>query len=168
MLQLARIGAIRFMWSCYSMAQISKAQKNRENSFGFLIQTLGRRMDSVMREKLEEVDIDIKLFANLMLLADVDGINQRQLGEKLDFPEYYTSRNVDALVKAGFAERRPDPNSRRTILIYLTDKGKKKAAELPKIIKSANDHFLKGLEADERKILISLLQKTAGIDHGDI
>lgn len=150
------------------MAQISKAQKNRENSFGFLIQTLGRRMEITMRDLLEEVDVDIKLFANLMLLSDVDGINQRQLGEKLDFPEYYTSRNVDALVKAGFAERRPDPNSRRTILIFLTEKGKNKAAQLPEIIKAANDHFLNGMEADERKMMISLLQKVAGIDHVDL
>lgn len=146
------------------MAQISKGQKNRESSFGFLIQTLGRRLDVTMRERLKEVDIDVKIFANLMLLYEADGVNQRQLGKKLDFPEYYTSRNVDALVKAGFAERRPDPNSRRSFLIYLTDKGRKKAAQLPKIIAETNELHLKRLTLKERKDVVALLQKTVGIE----
>ncbi|MCR9237056.1 MAG: MarR family transcriptional regulator [Alphaproteobacteria bacterium] len=146
------------------MAQISRGQKNRESSFGFLIQTLGRRLDVTMRERLKEVDIDVKIFANLMLLYEADGVNQRQLGKKLDFPEYYTSRNVDALVKAGFAERRPDPNSRRSFLIYLTEKGRKKAAQLPKIIAETNELHLKRLTLKERKDVVALLQKTVGIE----
>lgn len=148
------------------MAQITKAQRNRENSFGFLIQTLGRRLEATMRERLSEVDVDVKIFANLMLLSDTDGINQRQLGEKLDFPEYYTSRNVDALVKAGYAERLPDPNSRRSFLVYLTDAGRAKAAELPRIIKETNDIYLDSLSIEERETVIKLLQKAAGIEHG--
>lgn len=146
------------------MAQISKAQKNRENSFGFLIQTLGRRIEVTMRERLKDIDIDVKIFANLMLLYEADGVNQRQLGKKLDFPEYYTSRNVDALVKAGFAERRPDPNSRRSFLIYLTDQGRKKAAQLPKIIAETNEQHLKRLTLEEREDVVALLQKTVGIE----
>lgn len=147
------------------MTQISKAQKARESSFGFLIQTLGRRIDATMRDRLAEVGIDVKIFANLMLLSDTDGINQRQLGEKLDFPDYYTSRNVDALVDAGFAERRPDPSSRRSFLIFLTEEGKKKAATLPKIVKEVNDQYLRELSDHDRQNLIKTLQNVAGIDH---
>lgn len=148
----------------YLMAQIPDAKTAREGSFGFLIQTLARRIDGVMKQELAAEGIDVKFFANLMILAEADGINQRQLGEKLDFPEYYTSRNVDALVEAGYAERRPDPNSRRSQLVFLTDKGRKKAAGLPKVIRKVNDKFLDGLDEEKKRVVIALLQEVAGIE----
>lgn len=146
----------------FLMMQVQMAKHKRTESFGFLIQVLARRIDTTMKEELLKVGVDVKIFVNLMLLSEQDGINQRQLGEKLDFPEYYTSRNVDSLVKAGFVERRQDPNSRRTFLIYLTDKGREKAKLLPPIVKKVNDQYLKELTSDERKQLISLLQKSTG------
>jgi len=143
----------------FLMTRISKAQRRREGSFGFLVQTLARRIDATMKERLAEHDVDFKVFANLMALAEEDGINQRQLGAKLDFPEYYTSRNVDALVEAGLAERRPDPNSRRSFLVFLTEAGRKKAAEMPAVIRQVNDLYLSDLTEDERGQVMALLQK---------
>ena len=150
-------------FSSYLMVQVMKARQIRERSFGFLIQTLARRIDATMRRRLQEIDVDVKIFANLMVLSEEDGINQRRLGEKLDFPEYYTSRNVDALVAAGYAERKPDPHSRRSFLIFLTDAGRAKAALLPKIIREVNEFHLADFSAQEQEALIGLLQKAAGI-----
>ncbi|QUS57114.1 MarR family winged helix-turn-helix transcriptional regulator [Pseudovibrio brasiliensis] len=140
-----------------------KTKAIRENSFGFLIQTLARDIDAKMKLALKEVDVDTKIFANLMVLSEEDGIKQRTLGEKLNFPEYFTSRNVDALVAAGFAERQPDPESRRSFLIFLTDAGRKKAAQLPSIVKQVNDDVLSELNKQEKSEVILLLQKVAGI-----
>lgn len=147
--------------SNFLMTQIKSTKHIRENSFGFLIQTLAREIDARMKIALKEVDVDVKVFANLMMLADEDGINQRALGEKLNFPEYFTSRNVDALVEAGYAERRPDPNSRRSFLIFLTDAGRKKASQLPKVVKEVNDETLDMLTRSERNQVVGLLQKVA-------
>jgi len=112
-----------------------------------------------MKSKLRDHDIDLKVFANLMALSQQDGINQREIGKRLDFPEYYTSRNVDALVEAGLAERRADPKSRRSFLVFLTVKGRRKAAELPKVIADVNDDYLGSLTDEERETAITLLQK---------
>ena len=146
------------------MTQISDAKKRRNNSFGFLIQTLAKRIEMDMRERLKEHDVDLKVFANLMFLSEKDGVTQREIGNELNFPEYYTSRNVDALVKLGYAERRPDPNSRRSILIFLTEKGRKKAADLPAVIMAANKKTLANLTPEERNKVIELLQKVIGVD----
>ncbi|MEW7008606.1 MULTISPECIES: MarR family winged helix-turn-helix transcriptional regulator [unclassified Lentilitoribacter] len=143
---------------------ISQAQRNREHSFGYLMQRIARRIDMGMKERLSEIGIDVKIFANLMILLERDGINQRELGDLLDFPDYYTSRNIDMLVKEGFAERRPDPNSRRSFLIYLTRAGRDKAMQLPNIIKESNEHHLSNLDESEQKQIIKLLHKVAGID----
>ncbi len=146
------------------MTQVPESDGIRENSFGFLIQTLARRIDAEMKGRLKEHGVDLKIFANLMFLSAKDGVTQREIGNKLNFPDYYTSRNVDALIKEGFAERRPDPKSRRTTLIFLTPKGRKKAAELPNVIRASNDATLASFTAAERKQVVRLLQKAAGID----
>lgn len=148
----------------YLMTQISTAKKNRENSFGFLIQTLARRIDGKMKERLKEHDVDLKVFANLMFLSENDGVTQREIGNQLNFPDYYTSRNVDALIKSGYAERRPDPKSRRSMLIFLTPKGHEKAAELPTVIRASNEASLVNLTAEEREQVVALLQKAIGIN----
>jgi len=152
------------VWSSYLMTQIPNAKKVRETSLGFLVQVLGRRFDGVMKARLDDAGIDIKIFANLMMLMERDGVTQRELGRFLCFPEYHTSRNVDLLVQAGFAERRPDAKSRRSTLVFLTDKGRKKAKTLPKLIGEVNAGFLEALSADDAAQLIGLLQKVALID----
>ncbi len=143
------------------MTQMKSTKHIRENSFGFLIQTLARDIDAKMKRALKDVDVDVKVFANLMLLADEDGINQRTLGEKLNFPEYFTSRNIDALVEAGYAERRPDPNSRRSFLIFLTDAGREKATQLPNVVRQVNEETLGMLSKEERNQVVDLLKKVA-------
>ena len=145
------------------MTQAPETDGIRENSFGFLIQTLARRIDGDMKERLKGHGVDLKIFANLMFLSAKDGVTQREIGNSLNFPDYYTSRNVDALIKEGFAERRPDPNSRRTTLIFLTAKGRKKAAELPDVIRASNEKTLAALSAGERTQVVRLLQKAIGI-----
>ena len=145
------------------MAQVSVKDHRKEDSFGFLIQTLARAIDAKMKAELKEVGVDVKIFANLMMLGQQDGINQREIGKRLNFPEYFTSRNVDALVDAGYAVRRPDPNSRRSFLIFLTDAGRAKADQLPSIVERVNDDVLANLTASERKQVVGLLQKVAGV-----
>jgi DNA-binding MarR family transcriptional regulator len=148
----------------FLMTQISTTKKKtHEGSFGFLIQTIARRVDVRMKEQLKELDVDIKIFANLMFLSEKDGITQREIGNRLNFPEYYTSRNVDSLIKYGYAERRPDPTSRRSMLIYLTDAGRAKAAQLPAIIEAVNSETLTDLTEAERDQIMSLMQKVAGV-----
>jgi DNA-binding MarR family transcriptional regulator len=151
-------------WEQYVMTQVSEARHRRENSFGFLVQTLAKRMDVRMTAELKKYDVDIKIFASLMFLSERDGVNQREIGNMLNFPEYYTSRNIDTLVKTGFAERRADPKSRRSFLIFLTEEGKAKAKEIAPVVKKVNDTVLVNLSKEERKIAVSLLQKVAGID----
>ena len=156
------------MWKDFILTQTSEAKKRRESSFGFLVQTLAKRLDVTMRDELKAHGVDLKIFANLMFLAEKDGVNQREIGNTLNFPEYYTSRNVDALVDLGYAERRPDPNSRRSFLIFLTPVGKAKAKQLPPVIKRVNDRVLADLDEPERKQVVGLLQRVAGVDQSSM
>lgn len=133
----------------------------REHSFGFIIQTLARRTHKRMDAKLKEIDLDIKLFANLMLLSTKDGVSQHSLSKSLDFPDYSTSRHIDALVRAGYATRREDPDNRRVSLVFLTPEGRAKAALLPPIIEEVNASFLDVISPLERRALMQSLRKVA-------
>ena len=150
------------------MPNITGAQRSRQSSFGFLMNLLQRRVDAKMKLRLAGIGIDVRTFAILRMLDENEGIKQKDLGKIFEFPEYYTSRNVDALVDAGLVERKPDPNSRRSVQIYLTDAGQERVEQLPKIVSSVNSEFLGTLTTEERKTLIKLLRKVAGIpDEGD-
>lgn len=148
------------------MNKINQAQKNRQASLGFLMQVIAGRIDTRMKVRLSEFDIGIKEFINLMMLIESDGQTQVQLGKLSDFPEYAMSRTVDQMVKSGLVERRPDPNSRRSIRVFMTDKGRDLSTKLPAIIKANNDEFLAPLDADEQAMLIKLLHKVALIPDG--
>ena len=145
----------------YIMTHLPHDAQVGYDSFGFLIQLLARKLDATMKGHLAAHGLEVRHFALLMSLLHQDGVNQREIGYKLDFPEYYTSRNIDALVKSGLVERRADPKSRRSFLIYLTAKGRDIAGELPQIVASVNDEFLVGFSAQERAQMVQMLQKVA-------
>lgn len=116
-----------------------------------------------MVNQLNEIGLDLKMFVSLAFLNEKDGITQRELGKLIDFPDYTTSRNVDVLENAGLVERRKDPSSRRSHLIFLTKAGRKKASQLHLILEDNNKEILKKLSKKENEQLIKLLQKAAGI-----
>ena len=62
-----------------------------------------------------------------------------------------------------FAERRPDPNSRRSFLIYLAPLGRQKAELLAPVIERVNNEILADLSKDDRWHFIKLLHRMAGV-----
>lgn len=78
-----------------------------------------------------------------------EGINMQDLADYLDAPQGSLSRNVKKLgiykdkngERAGYGlfDVRPDYENRRTLAIYLSDKGRELRAEIEKTFKDAND-----------------------------
>ena len=135
----------------------------RDSSFGYLVEQVVRKFEDNAKFELSAIDLNYKFYLPLLALFVEDGVNQRQLGLKLNFPEYFTSRNIDAMVKAGYAERRPDPNSRRSVLVFLTKAGRAKAECLPGLARRLNEEVLAELTKDEQQKVVELLKKVAGI-----
>jgi len=142
----------------------AKTRKTRENSCGWLVKVMGLRMDAAMKVELEEHELDLKSFSNLMCLFEQDELTQVELGQRVGNPQYATSRVVDALEQRKLVRRRPDPTSRRAHRIVLTAKGESLRKVLPAIVQRVNNKMLAGLEGSERKNLVSLLQKALGVN----
>ena len=135
----------------------------RDSSFGYVVEQVVRKFEDKAKLELSAIGLNHKFYIPLLALLDEEGVNQRQLGLKLNFPEYFTSRNIDAMVKAGYAERRPEPNSRRAVLVFLTKAGRAKAECLPGLARRLNEDVLAELTKEEQQKVVELLKKVADI-----
>ena len=66
----------------------------------------------------------------LNTLHTEDGITQKELADRCRMDEATISRNLDKLSRSGYLERKPDPASRRSFLICLTEEGRREAETL--------------------------------------
>lgn len=66
---------------------------------------------------------------------------------------------VDALEKAGLAERRPSSTDRRARVIAVTEEGAKVAKESQKIVDQVHQGALGALPEDEREVLLRALNR---------
>ncbi len=58
------------------LKEANPATRARKNSFGWLVTTLGNRMDAQMREKLAVLGLDLPSFGTLMTLFEAEGIRR--------------------------------------------------------------------------------------------
>ncbi len=131
----------------------------RNNSFGRLTNLITHHLNQKMEKRLAEKGLTIKLFGVVMILMAEDNITQIEIAKRAGLPGYATSRTLDELEKLELIERTPDPSSRRSFLIILTQKGQKLAKTLPPIINEVNQEILAPLNAKEQEQLILSLQK---------
>ncbi len=124
---------------------------------------ISARLDSLVKQELKRLGLDLKQFGVLMALLEEEGLTQTEIGKKIILPGYATTRTIDALEKKQLIERRTDERSRRSYRIYLTDKGHTTGPELFIIINKVNEDLLSVLPATERKQLTTILQKILSV-----
>jgi len=88
-----------------------------------------------------------------------DQVTSRHLGEKTELDSATLTGLLDRLAKAGFIERRANPDDRRAILVCLTRQGQTTAGQIQHITEDENQAFLAVLTPEEGLILRSLLKK---------
>ncbi|MCP2337229.1 MarR family winged helix-turn-helix transcriptional regulator [Actinomadura rupiterrae] len=82
---------------------------------------------------------------------------QNQLAEIGDMDKTTMVVTVDALEKAGLAERRPSSQDRRARVIAVTPKGAEVAAQSQEIVDSVHAEVLDALPEKERQIFLHCL-----------
>jgi MarR family transcriptional regulator, organic hydroperoxide resistance regulator len=103
----------------------------------------------------------------LNFLSQEDRISSHRLGRKAELDSATLTGILDRLEAAGFIERRPNPTDRRSIRVFLTEKGRQTALEIGRLVKKANAGFLRSLSAEEVKSLRSLLERIRVQDAGN-
>jgi DNA-binding MarR family transcriptional regulator len=110
-------------------------------------------------QRLKEKGLTLALWPTLMCLWEKEGINQREIAQMSKVESSTTTRTIDKLETLGLVERQPDPDSRRSFKIYLTEEGRALKKEVIHLPLEVNQQLLDPLTEQEQTIMVQLLQK---------
>ena len=107
-----------------------------------------RRHDPLSRERLLVV-ID----------HHPDGIRQKALAEKLGIGQSSVSELVNKLEYDGYLQRKIDPSDKRATLLFLTELGQARAAEVADERQKLFQNLFSSITEEEKEVLSGLLDK---------
>lgn len=116
--------------------------KREANSSGlresvcFKLNRVVRNIKRYYENRLAPYDITASQFFVLNVLWENDGIKFKDLAKCANMDGSTLTGILDRMEQSGLVERRDDPDDRRSLLIFLTEKAKKEGPELISIAKS--------------------------------
>ncbi|MFJ8826682.1 MarR family winged helix-turn-helix transcriptional regulator [Streptomyces sp. NPDC102467] len=128
---------------------------------GYLLYRLGLRSGQLFNASLQESGLRLRHYAVLRFLATSEGALQRELSARLGYDPSAIVGLVDDLEKAGFVERRPAPDDRRSRIVVLTGDGRGFLRDTDEAGQRVTAELLDPLAADERETLHALLLRIA-------
>src|SRR3954463_13114139 len=124
-----------------------------------LLDKISAQMRRDYSEMLRKLNLHVGQDNLLCKLWSNNGITQMQLTERLNCEPPTVTNMVKTLEKKGFIYRKKDSADGRVSRVYLTEKGIKIREPIERIWNKQQEKLLKGLSADERKLLNQLLQQ---------
>jgi DNA-binding MarR family transcriptional regulator len=134
-------------------------QFDRQDSFGWMINVVAHDAAKRFEAELKKHGLTVALWPTMMCLWEEEGVTQRDIAAKSKVENSTTTRTLDKLEKLGLVERHPDPNSRRSFRIYLTEEGRSLKETLVPIPLAVNQELMSPLEPAEQKEMLRLLKK---------
>jgi MarR family transcriptional regulator for hemolysin len=116
---------------------------------------------SKLAERLADVGISPREYCVLSKARGGD-LTQNRVAELAALDRTTMVVTVDALERAGLAERRPSPTDRRARLVALTDAGRRVADRADEIVAGVNEEVLGELPARQRETFVSGLETLVG------
>lgn len=126
---------------------------------GFNIQDTGRLARRVFDRALQDAGLELTQaqWRSLGIVWKRPGISQTALADILEIQPISVGRLVDRMEAAGWMERKKDPDDRRAVCLYVTDK----AEPTLKLIKSTADKvrakFTKGIDKADLETAANVL-----------
>ncbi|PLS18320.1 MarR family transcriptional regulator [Bacillus sp. M6-12] len=116
-------------------------------------------LTSYIKNKLAPFNLAPEQNLILMLLWEQDGLSQNDIAEKLDKDKTNIARMVLNLEHKGFIERTISQHDRRSLKVYLSDKGCALGNEIIPITEEFNQLVTNGVTEDELKEFSRILTK---------
>jgi len=134
------------------------APSRTEPDLSFLLDHAGHVLRTRMAAALAEIGLTPRMHC---VLAHAIGEERTQieLAELGDMDKTTMVVTVDALEKAGLAERRPSSTDRRARIIAVTDKGAQVAARSQRVVDSVHRAALASLPGDEAALLVRAMNR---------
>ncbi len=134
------------------------APARTEPDLSFLLDRAGHVLRTQMAAALAEIGLTARMHCVLVHALEEER-TQIQLAEIGDMDKTTMVVTVDALEKAGLAERRPSGTDRRARIIAVTQKGAEIAARSQEIVDGVHKAALDALPKDEREALLRAMNR---------
>ncbi|MFI5681342.1 MarR family winged helix-turn-helix transcriptional regulator [Streptomyces cellulosae] len=132
-----------------------------EPDLSFLLDHTSHVLRSKMSAALAEIGLTARMHCVLVHALEEER-TQIQLAEIGDMDKTTMVVTVDALEKAGLAERRPSRTDRRARIIAVTDEGARVAGQSQEIVDRVHRDALAALPGDDREVLLRALKCLVG------
>jgi DNA-binding MarR family transcriptional regulator len=126
---------------------------------GYLLSRCGGMAVRSFNDAFEPLGLRTRQYAVLAHIAEHGDSSQRRIAEALDLDPSTVVALVDDLAGAGWAERKQDPQDRRTRLIGATAAGRKALQAASGIVGALHADLLAPLSEQERDTLLALLRR---------
>ncbi|MDA5284933.1 MarR family transcriptional regulator [Streptomyces sp. Isolate_45] len=137
------------------------APARTEPDLSFLLDHTSHVLRTRMAAALDGIGLTARMHCVLVHALEEER-TQIQLAEIGDMDKTTMVVTVDALEKAGLAERRPSATDRRARVIAVTERGAAVAAESTRIVDRVHSEALGSLSATDREALLRGLRLLVG------
>jgi DNA-binding MarR family transcriptional regulator len=134
------------------------APTRTEPDLSFLLDHTSHVLRTRMSAALAEIGLTARMHCVLVHALEEER-TQIQLAEIGDMDKTTMVVTVDALEKAGLAERRPSGKDRRARIIAVTEEGARVAERSQEIVDRVHEEALATLPADERKVFLRAMNR---------
>jgi MarR family transcriptional regulator for hemolysin len=124
----------------------------------FLLDRSGHVLRTRMSAALAEIGLTARMHCVLVHALEEER-TQAQLAEIGDMDKTTMVATVDALERAGLAERRPSSRDRRARIIAVTEEGARIAERSQRIVDGVHDAVLQALPEDEREVFVRAMNR---------
>lgn len=135
---------------------------NAKQSFGFLLNDIARLMRRDFNRKVQDLGLTQAQWQILARLTLMEGARQSQIADVLEMQPISVTRILDRMEVAGWVERRPDPDDRRALNVYLTDKAEPILEQMWGLAAETRKVAAAGISVADQEKLFELLQKMRG------
>jgi len=130
-----------------------------EPSLGRRLYLGHRAVKDILDERLAARGASLWNWVLLREATRASGASQRELADLMHIEPPTLVRHLDRLESDGYVERRPDPDDRRRLLVFVTPAGRRRLAELQKVADSTDVELRSLLDDDEIEVLGDTLMR---------
>lgn len=127
-------------------------------SVGRLLGFASKTCSELAEKRLAQHDLTLQQWVLLTALWRKDGLTVGRLAAYYRATEPSTSNLIGRMEAKGLVQRRLNPDDRRQVRVFLSDKARS-LAHLLEFYQEINEALLQGFTSDERKAFVSMLER---------
>ena len=131
---------------------------SHEDCVVFLLAKAYQRAHGIIKERLKPLGLTPLQQLILGVLMAEDGLSAGEIGQRLVLDSATLSGTLERMVEKGWIVKEVDPDDRRALRIFLSDKARNLDASLGQAREQVNQEILAELSLEEKILLKRLLR----------